>query len=106
MIQMMIAGSTGVKTPLKQTKKDINCDVTRELNGGMDHRLGEHGSNAPRVSGGFVPEGTKRDKSGYYNQFANRDPSAVNYAMWDPDERRFRFYAVSCLDFGSIHAVW
>ncbi len=106
-VAAMISGDPEVITPVKQTKKDVNTDVERELRNDFEFRLTEspEKENPGRFRGRRVLI-AKRDKKSYYHQFGVRDPQMVTYAFWDEDQKRWRFFEAECLDFGSIHAIW
>ena len=99
------AGSADLPTPMKQTKSDVNIDVDVELKDERKHNWDKEKCKKRRRNG-MLAYLAKLDKKAYYNQFANREPDAVVYAMWDTDEGKFRYYKVYVLDFGSIHAIW
>lgn len=104
-VSAYMLGTVDMETPLRQTKKDVNVDMEKELlhreEKDWTGKEEEEVKRRPRI-----PYLAKLDKKAYYNQFANRDPEQVVYAMWDYEDKKFRYYEVKVLDFGSIHAIW
>ncbi len=106
-VAALICGNPDLRTPVKQTKRDVNKDVAKELAELFKHDLQRRIINENKaVYRRRRVKIAKKDKKSYYHQFGVRDPSMVAYAFWDPRSKKWRFFEAECLDFGSIHAIW
>ena len=96
-VNALITGRSNPETPVKQSKKDGNLDKENELRDSLQSTVltdADEGTEWVRPEAGarqHSPVVIKLDKKAYYNQFANRDPEACVYAMFDTDEERFRY---------------